>query len=56
MRKMPPDNISKLADIFAPYLVLDREKKEYVLKDNAPAVAIQAKRAFHEWYEKHMRK
>ena len=54
MRVIIPENISKLADVFAPYLVFDEEKKEYVLREDAPEEIVKAKQEYHSWFEKNM--
>jgi hypothetical protein len=52
MRINIPEEISKLGEIFAPFLQLDIEKKQYVLTDNAPEEAINAKRVYSDWFAK----
>ena len=52
MRINIPEEISKVGEIFAPFLQLDIEKKQYVLTDNAPEEAINAKRVYSDWFAK----
>ena len=51
MRVIVPDDISKLVDVFAPFLAFDNERMEYTLKENAPEDVVEAQRKYHEWFD-----
>ena len=51
MRRKVPEHISKLADLIAPYLVLDQKTKQYVLLDNVPEDIVKAKQIYDAWFE-----
>ena len=55
MRIIIPDHISKIADLIAPYMILDVKKKQYVLAENAPKEVVDAARTYYQWFENNKR-
>ena len=49
MRIVFPEEIDRLVDIIAPYMIYDHDKGEMVLRADAPATVREAKEKYHKW-------
>ena len=50
MRIIVPEEISALARIIFPFMELDKKKKAFVLRDDAPQNVKEANKRYQNWF------
>ena len=56
MRLIIPDDIGRLADVIAPYMVMDESKKMFILREDAPQEVKAAHEEYTKWMQTHYRR